>query len=451
MITALAASEDLDLHHIARVQYDRAVPFAEELAGWRGIAQWLFEPERIVEVVLPVEMDDGYVHIFRGYRVLHSDVRGPGKGGIRFHPSTGRSEVEALATWMTWKCALVDVPFGGAKGGVDCDPREMSIREKERLTRRFTVALGDLIGPHTDIPAPDLYTDAQTMSWIYDTFSVMHPGQSNLPVVTGKPVSLGGLPARAGATAQGAFFVAEHILELGGAPGLEISGARVVIQGFGAAGRHAAHLFHEAGSVIVGVSDSQGGVYSETGLDPIRLGRHKDATGTVLGFDDTVEVTSTGVLEAPCDILIPAAIENQITRENAEHVTARVVVEAANGPVTPGADDILVGRGVKVIPDILANAGGVVVSYFEWAQNIENQRWEDTKVNDQLRRKMRRATEVVLTKRASLAESIDMYRKRWARVRPDDPEIPLPDLRTAATTVAVQRCREAALQRGVWP
>ncbi len=451
MTTAVAVFEDLDLHHIARTQYERAIPFADDLVGWRGIAQWLFEPERIVEVVLPVQMDDGFVHIFRGYRVLHSDVRGPGKGGIRFHPDTGRSEVEALATWMTWKCALVDVPFGGAKGGVDCDPRSMSAREKERLTRRFTAALGDLIGPHTDIPAPDLYTDAQTMSWIYDTYSMMHKGHSNLPVVTGKPVSLGGLAARPGATAQGLFFVTEHFLELGGAPGLEPAGARVAIQGFGSAGRHAAHLFHEAGALIVGVSDSRGGVYSEKGIDPSRLGRYKDATGSVTGFNGTVDVTPAGVLEVECDILIPAALENQVTAQNADRVQARLVVEAANGPITPAADDILVERGIKVVPDTLANAGGVVVSYFEWAQNIESQRWEDTVVIEQLRRKMRRATEVVLTKRASLAESIDMYRERWAAVRPDDPEIPVPDLRTAATTVAVQRCREAALQRGVWP
>lgn len=445
------ATEDLDLHHIARAQFDRASPFVDELNGWRGISQWLFEPDQVIEVTLPVEMDDGYVHIFRGYRVLHSTVRGPGKGGIRFHPEAGRAEVEALATWMTWKCALVDIPFGGAKGGVVCDPRSLSKREKERITRRFTVALGDLIGPHTDIPAPDLYTDSQTMAWIYDTYSITHPGQPNLPVVTGKPVSLGGLAARAGATAQGAFLAASHFLELGGVPGLDVEGARVSIQGFGAAGRAAAHFFHDAGAVVVAVSDSRGGVFREKGLDVNHLGRHKDETGSVAGFNGSQALEPTAVLEVPCDILIPAALETQITTDNAGRVDARLVVEAANGPVTPQADVILAERGVKVLPDILANAGGVVVSYFEWAQNIENQQWDDATVHDGLRQRMHRATEMVLTKRAAMAESIGFYRERWAAALPDAPPPPVPDLRTAAQVVAVQRCRDAALQRGVWP
>ena len=451
MTTAPAVEEDLDLHHIARTQFDLAVPFAPVLEGWRGIADWLFEPERIVEVTLPVEMDDGFVHLFRGYRVLHSSVRGPAKGGIRFHPDAGQAEVEALATWMTWKCALVDVPFGGAKGGVVCDPRAMSMREKERITRRFTAALGDMIGPHTDIPAPDLYTDAQTMAWMYDTYSMMHAGEPSLPVVTGKPVELGGLPARAGATALGAFLVTEHVLELGIIPGLEMKGATVAVQGFGGAGRYAAEFFHDAGAVIVAVSDSRGGVYSAKGLDPIRLGRHKDETGSVVGYNGGEAVSSTAVLEVPCDILVPAALENQITAVNADRVNARLVVEAANGPTTPSADEILAANGVKVVPDILANAGGVVVSYFEWAQNIENQQWEDVMVTEQLRRKMRRATEVVLAKRSSMVESIEMYRERWANTMPDWPALPKPDLRTAATVVAVQRVREATVQRGVWP
>ncbi len=452
MTAAPVLVEDRDLHQIAKIQFDRAAPYTEVVDGWRGMAQWLFQPERIVEVVLPVRADDGYVHIFRGYRVLHSSVRGPGKGGIRFHPDAGPAEVKALATWMTWKCALLDVPFGGAKGGVACNPQLLSKGEKERLTRRFTAALGEAIGPHTDIPAPDLYTDSQTMAWMYDTYSMMHPGEANLPIVTGKPVSLGGVTGRASATAQGGFYVTEHYLEMGGLPGISsLEGARVAIQGFGNAGRYAANLFHEAGALIVGLSDSQGGIYHETGLDPGLVGRHKDLTGSVIGIEDTVALPPMGVLEVDCDILIPAAIETQLTAENAPRVQAALVVELANGPTTPEADDILTSRSIRVLPDILANAGGVVVSYFEWAQNIENQQWDDAKVASELRRRMRRATERVVARRAALIDGIEMYRNRWHEMRPNYPELPLPNLRTAATAVAVQTCREAAAQRGVWP
>ncbi len=444
--------EDLDLHRMAKVQFDRAAPYTEVVDGWRGMAQWLFEPERIVEVVLPVRSDDGYVHIYRGYRVLHSTVRGPGKGGIRFHPEAGVEEVKALATWMTWKCTLVDVPFGGAKGGVRCDPHLLSQGEKERLTRRFTAALGDTIGPHTDIPAPDLYTDAQTMAWIYDTYSMMHPGSANLPVVTGKPMALGGLAGRAAATAQGGFYVTQRYLEIAGLPGLgSLDGARIAIQGFGNAGRNAASLFHEAGALIVALSDSKGGIFDASGIDPGQAGRHKDATDSVIGLDGTEQLSPKELLEVDCDILVPAAIELQITANNAERIQAQLIVELANGPTTPRADDILAGRGIRLIPDILANAGGVVVSYFEWAQNIENQQWDDAAVGTQLRQRMHHATEVVVTRRAAMVDAFDSYRDRWQETMPEAPELPVPDLRTAATAVAVQACREAAAQRGVWP
>lgn len=452
MTAGNASAEDLNLHHIVKEQFERAVPFADELEGWRGIAQWLFEPDRIIEVTMPVRLDDGYVHIFRGYRVLHSIIRGPGKGGIRFHPEAGPDEVKALATWMSWKCALLDVPFGGAKGGVVCHPHRLSIGEKERITRRFTAALGDTIGPFTDIPAPDLYTDSQTMAWIYDTYAMMHPGEANLPVVTGKPVELGGIAARQGATAQGVLDVTEHFLEIGGMAGLDrLDGVTVVVQGFGNAGRHAARLFRDAGALVIGVSDSRGGVIDRHGLDVTAVERHKDDTGTVADWPDGESVPPGAVLEEPCDILIPAAVENQITTANADRIGAKLVVEAANGPVTPRADDLLAARGIKVIPDILANAGGVVVSYFEWAQNIENQRWEDSDVLDKLRRRMQRATEVVVTKRIAMSEGIDSYRARWSHAADDGRPIVAPDLRTAAQTVAIQRCRDAALQRGVWP
>jgi glutamate dehydrogenase (NAD(P)+) len=452
MTAPTMVSEDLNLHHIAKTQFDRAAPFTKEVNGWKGLAQWLFAPERIVEVTLPIRRDDGYVYMYRGYRVLHSSVRGPGKGGVRFHPEAGVDEVKALATWMTWKSALVDIPFGGAKGGIVCDPRDLSMAEKERLTRRFVAALGENIGPHTDIPAPDLYTDSQTMAWMYDTYAMMHGGENNLPIVTGKPVDLGGLPARAGATAQGGFWVLDHFFEMGGVPGItSLDGVRMAIQGFGNAGRHAATLFHEAGAMIVGLSDSQGGIANPDGLDPMVVGRHKDATGSVVGAPGSQPLPPAGVLELDCDVLVPAAIECQIGAHNADRIQARVVLELANGPTTPMADDILYERGIKVIPDILANAGGVVVSYFEWAQNIESQQWDNATVASQLRHRMRRATETVVTRRASMLDSIETYRDRWHQVMPGERPLPMPDLRTAATTVAVQICRDATEQRGVWP
>lgn len=444
--------EDLNPHRIARQQFDRSAPFVDDLADWEGLSDFLFEPEHILEVALPVLMDNRSVKMFTGYRVLHSSIRGPGKGGIRFYPTAGKEEVMALATWMTWKCALLDIPFGGAKGGIAVDARALSRREKEHLTRRYTVALGDTIGPFTDVPAPDVYTDAQTMAWIFDTYQMMHPGQGNLPVVTGKPLELGGSVGRDAATAQGLFHVTERFLELGGVPDLsEIRGARVSIQGFGNAGRHAARLFHEAGATIVGLSDSRGGIYNPDGLTPDSVGRHKDETGTLAGFSGAETLGFQDVLEVPCDILVPAAVENMITTENAERIDAKLVAEAANGPTTPGADDILCGQGIHVLPDILANAGGVVVSYFEWAQNLSNQQWDEAEVAEKLRKKMYRATDLVVARRAELLESLPTYRERWAADHAADPELPEPDYRMTALTVAVKRCQAAALQRGIWP
>lgn len=452
MSTSVVEQEDLNPHHIARQQFELAVPYIRQLEGWRGMAEWLFEPDRAVSLYMPVVMDDGYVHVFRGYRVLHNDTRGPGKGGIRFHPNVDEDEVKALATWMSWKCALVDVPFGGAKGGVECDPRVMSIDEKRRVTRRFIASLGDNIGPHTDIPAPDLYTDAQTMAWIYDTYAMLHPGENNLPVVTGKPLDLGGIPGRADATARGSMYCIEHYLDVGGLPGTQsLAEVTVAIQGFGNAGRHAAKLYRDAGATIVGVSDTKGGAHNPDGLDIDKVEAHKDETGSVVGAPQTEKLGPREVLEVPCDVLIPAALENQITAENAGRVQARLIVEAANGPVTPTADRILAERDIRVLPDILANAGGVVVSYFEWVQNLENAQWEEHEVHDKLRKKMYRATEHVVTERVSLSESFDYYEKRWRERRPDAPPLVKPDLRIAAYKIALERCRTAAEQRGVWP
>ncbi|HDK46275.1 MAG TPA: Glu/Leu/Phe/Val dehydrogenase, partial [Actinobacteria bacterium] len=373
--------EDLNPNHIARHQFEQVIPYIRELAESPGLTEWLFEPEQSVNVTLPIRMDDGHIEVFYGYRVLNSAVRGPGKGGIRFHPQVSEDEVRALAAWMTLKCALVDIPFGGAKGGVQVDPRKISQHEKASITRRFIAALGSNIGPYTDIPAPDVYTDAQTMAWIFDTYSMMHPGQNNRPVVTGKPLDLGGSLGRPTATAQGALFVTERFLHLGGRPDLpSLEGATVAIQGFGNAGRNAAILFEKAGATIVAVSDTKGGIFDPNGLDVARVEEHKDRTASVVELDGTKALAPLEVLEVPCDILIPAALENQITAANADRINAKVLVEAANGPTTPAADAVLAAKGIPVLPDILANAGGVVVSYYEWVQNIEDQQWDEEEV-----------------------------------------------------------------------
>lgn len=450
-MTASARVEDLNPNHIARQQFEQVIPYIEELAESPGLAEWLFEPEQTVKVTLPVRRDSGEIEVFYGYRVLNSAVRGPGKGGIRFHPQVNEDEVRALAAWMTLKCALVDIPFGGAKGGVAVDPRKISTREKASITRRFISALGSNIGPYTDIPAPDVYTDAQTMAWIFDTYSMMHPGQNNRPVVTGKPLDLGGSLGRATATAQGALFVTERFVELGQVSELStLKGATVAIQGFGNAGRNAAILFEQAGATIVAVSDSQGGVWDPNGIDVSHIEEHKDATGSVVGLAGTKELKHLEVLEVPCDILIPAALENQITGANAARIDTKVVVEAANGPTTPTADRILFEKGIPVLPDILANAGGVVVSYYEWVQNIEDQQWDAEEVHRKLRKKMYRATDKVVSTLADAIEHLPETRETWMA---DHPEavIPDPNLRTASYIVAAGRCARAASERGIWP
>jgi glutamate dehydrogenase (NAD(P)+) len=445
-------TEDLDLFHIAKRQFDRAAPFVHPLEGWRGVAEWLFVPEQTIRVSIPVVLDDGYVHTFFGYRVMHNNVRGPGKGGFRFHPSVDENEIKALAAWMTWKGALTDIPFGGAKGGVACDPKKLSTSEKRRITRRYIAALGDNLGPHTDVPAPDLYTDSQTMAWVYDTYSMMHPGQNNLPVVTGKPLDLGGSEGRATATAQGLFYVFEHLLSLGTFPDLDsLDGLDVAVQGFGNAGRNAARIFHAAGARIVALSDSRGGIFDPNGLSVADVEKHKDETGSVVDLPGVKRLESGEVLEVPCDVLIPAAMELQITTANAARVQARVIVEAANGPTTPEANDILTERGIMVVPDILSASGGVVVSYFEWMQNLANEQWSEPEVNNRLMKKMIKATDSMMTTRMEMLDRLDEYRSDWAKAQPDDPPLPRPTLRTAAHVVAVRRCRRAMEQRGVWP
>jgi len=447
-----APQEELNLHRIARIQFDQVRPYLREIDDYEGLADFLFRPERLVEVVLPVLMDDGAIATFTGYRVLHSSIRGPGKGGIRFHPNVDQDEVQALAFWMTMKCALAYVPFGGAKGGVQCDPHALSLNEKSRLTRRFIAALGENIGPYTDIPAPDVYTDAQTMAWIYDTFEMMHPGDNNKPVVTGKPIELGGSPGRDAATAQGCLYATEHFLELGGLPGVaDLSGATVAVQGFGNAGRNAARLFAASGAVVVGVSDSRGGIYDPGGLPMAAVCQHKDTTGSVIEFPGAKTLEHQEVLEVPCDILIPAALENQITLENVDRIETQLIVEAANGPITPAADRVLADRGIHVLPDILANAGGVVVSYYEWVQNLENHQWDEHEVLEKLRKKMRRATERVVLSRAALMERHEDAAAAYAARHGPGTEVPPPDLRIAAYVVAMDLTARSALQRGIWP
>ncbi|MFQ5528441.1 MAG: Glu/Leu/Phe/Val dehydrogenase [Thermoanaerobaculia bacterium] len=438
--TVQSTPEELNPFRIAQIQFGNAVQYLPELGP--GLVDFLKRPNRTVMVEFPIETARGRVKNFVGYRVLHSNIRGPGKGGIRYHPDVTADEMRALASWMTWKCAVVDVPFGGAKGGVVCKPKRLSRKDRRRITRRFIAELGDLIGPHTDVPAPDVNTNAETMAWIYDTYSILHPGANNLPVVTGKPVNIGGSLGRREATARGSLFVAERALERGVVKGMKsVKGRRVAIQGFGNAGSIAAELYSEAGATIVALGDSQGGIYRERGLDVEGAKRRKQKTGSVVGTRGTRKLTNEQLLAIPCDILIPAALENQIRADNAGHVRARLIVEAANGPTTPLADEILFARGIPVLPDILANAGGVTVSFYEWVQNVENEQWDEDKVNRRLQRKMVRAADAVLD------EQERINREQKACGNPLGPV----DLRKAAFVLAIRRVAEVAMDRGIWP
>jgi glutamate dehydrogenase/leucine dehydrogenase len=370
-------------------------------------------------------MDNGQLRVFTGFRVQHNIARGPAKGGIRYHPNVTLDEVKALAAWMTWKTATVNIPYGGGKGGVICDPKKMSKAELERMTRRFASEILPIIGPDRDIPAPDVYTDAQTMAWIMDTYS-MTVGHSSLGVVTGKPVSLGGSEGRNEATARGCLFVTEEACKSRKIP---LRGATVAIQGFGNAGSIAARLFFEKKAKVVAVSDSRGGVYNSRGIDPIKAIRYKERAGTVVGMPGTSRISNDELLALKCDILIPAALENVITLDNADQIKAKIVAEAANGPTTPRADEILARKGIFLLPDILANAGGVTVSYFEWAQNLQGFFWKEDQVNAQLQGVMQKA----------YADVYEMSRKYRVHMR------------TAAYILAVGRVSEATLVRGLFP
>jgi glutamate dehydrogenase (NAD(P)+) len=415
-------SFDEDPYQIAQQQFDEA---AEHLGLDTGMRDILRSINRELTVNFPVYLDDGSLRVFTGYRVQHNLARGPAKGGIRYHPQVSLNEVRALSMWMTWKCAVVNIPYGGAKGAVQCNPKVMSDRELERLTRRYTSEIAILLGPESDIPAPDVYTNARIMGWIMDTYS-MHKGYSVPGVVTGKPLSIGGSVGRADATGRGCVAV---ITAAARQRGLSLEGATVAIQGFGNAGTAAARILAERGCHVIAVSDSQGGVYQPRGLDVASLLQYKADTGSVTGFPQSEALTSEESLEVPCDILIPAAMENQITARNAARLRPKIIAEAANGPTTPAADKILQDRGILILPDILANAGGVVVSYFEWVQNLQSLFWKEPQVHAQLQEIMETAFEAV----RDVAE-----RQRVG-------------MRTAAQMLAVQRVVQATLDRGVYP
>jgi glutamate dehydrogenase (NAD(P)+) len=393
-----------------------------------GMIEVLAYPKRELTVHFPVRMDDGSTRVFTGYRVQHNDARGPVKGGLRYSSQVGLDDVRALAMWMTWKCAVVNLPYGGAKGGIIVDPRSLSDGELERLTRRYTTEIGIVIGPERDIPAPDMGTDARVMAWMMDTFS-MHHGYSIPAVVTGKPVDIGGSQGRLEATGRGVLYMTQEACRLRGVP---LPGATVAVQGFGNVGGVTARLLTQAGAKVVAVSDSRGGVYRETGLDIEALYAGRQAGGFLDRADlgpDHREVGNAELLELPVDILIPAALEGQITELNASRIRAGMIVEAANGPVTAGADAILAERDICLVPDILANAGGVVVSYFEWVQDLQSFFWDEVEVNQRLQRIMTKAFADV----SAVAQSRDLR------------------LREAAYVVALNRVVEAIRLRGLYP
>ncbi len=409
--------------------YDVAVAQFDEAADRLGLSQAmraiLRKPKRELIVNFPVRKDNGDVEMFTGYRVQHNINRGPAKGGIRFSPEVSLDEVRALAMWMTWKCAVVGIPFGGAKGGVICDPHKLSRAELERLSRRYATEISILIGPNSDIPAPDMNTNPQIMAWMMDTFS-MHQGYSVPAVITGKPLAIGGSEGRLEATALGVKVVTREAI-LG--QGMYPADTTVVVQGFGNVGSISARLLHEMGCKVVGLSDINGGVYNANGIDVHKAMHHSKEHGTLRDMPNTEPVTNAELLELPCDVLIPAALENQLTARNAPRVKARLVIEAANGPTTPDADRIFSDRGIVVVPDILANAGGVTVSYFEWVQDLQRFFWAENEINDRLETLMLRSYRAVVQK----AKEQDST------------------LRMGAYLLAVARVAEATEIRGIYP
>ncbi len=408
--------------HNAQRQFDEAAALLGLDPALRVV---LREVKRQLIVSFPVKMDDGSVRMFEGYRVQHNVARGPAKGGIRYHQNVSLDEVKALAMWMTWKCAIAGLPFGGAKGGVIVDPKKLSVGELERLTRRYASEISLVIGPESDIPAPDVNTTPKVMAWIMDTVSMEH-GFSVPAVVTGKPISVGGSQGRNAATGRGCMMVAlEACKKLGMTP----KGTTVAIEGFGNAGSIAGRLMQEKGFTICAVSDTGGAVYAPGGLDVMKAIAHKAKTGSVAGLAGTTAITDAELLELPVDVLIPAALENQITGDNAPNIKAKLILEAANGPITPDGDEILERRGITVVPDVVANAGGVTVSYFEWVQDLQSFFWDEDEINARLEKVMHKA-----------------FTDAWDKAQEHKVS-----LRHGAYFLAIERVAEASLDRGIYP
>ena len=391
-----------------------------------GIHKILAKPKRVLTVSLPVKMDDGRIEVFTGFRSQHNDARGPFKGGIRYHPQVTIEEVMALSMWMTWKCAVVGIPLGGGKGGIICNPKNMSTSELERMTRRYAYAISDIIGPYTDIPAPDVYTGGQEMSWIMDTYSTLKGNRGEPGLITGKPLPIGGSLGRTEATGRGLSFT---VREAAKKQNINMNEAVVVVQGFGNAGQFAAQLVEEQGAKIIAVSDTQGAIINKNGFKANELIKYKLEKKSIRGFPGATEINNDELLTTECTILIPAALENQITKENATRIKTKIVAEAANGPTTPEADKILYENNILVIPDVLANSGGVTVSYFEWLQNLRREYWSEDEVNNRL--------DVIMTK--AFGEVYDAHQKYNT------------NMRTASIALAVNRVAEAIKLRGIWP
>jgi glutamate dehydrogenase (NAD(P)+) len=413
----------IDPFEVALEQLDEA---AKLIKLDNGLHQILAHPKRVLIVSIPVRLDNNEIRVFTGFRSQHNDARGPYKGGIRYHPQVTIEEVKALSMWMTWKCAIADIPYGGGKGGVICNPKQMSDLELERMTRRYAYAIADIIGPHTDIPAPDVYTGGKEMAWIMDTYSALKGNYVQPEVITGKPLAIGGSLGRTEATGRGlSFTVREAATKLK----LNMHTATVAVQGFGNAGQFAAQFLEEQGAKVIAVSDSKGGVYNKNGIQIGALRKHKEKKGSVVGFPESKLITNEEVLETDCTLLIPAALENQITKKNAPKISAKIVAEAANGPTTPEADDILYKNKTLVIPDVLANGGGVTVSYFEWLQNLRRESWSENQVNEMLDKNITRAFSDVYT-------THDKYQV---------------NMRKASTVLAINRVVDAIKIRGLWP
>jgi glutamate dehydrogenase (NAD(P)+) len=413
----------LNPFEIALKQLDEAAKLINLESGMREV---LANPKRVLTVSLPVKMDNGKIRVFTGFRSQHNDARGPFKGGIRYHPQVTVEEVKALSMWMTWKCAIADIPYGGGKGGIICNPKEMSEIELERLTRRYAYSIADIIGPRTDIPAPDVYTGGKEMAWIMDTYSALKGNFGQPEIITGKPLSIGGSLGRTEATGRGlTFTVREAAKKLA----VDLKQATVAIQGFGNAGQYAGQLLEDQGAKIVAVSDSRAAVFNKNGLNVEGLRNHKEKNGSVVGFPEAKAISGEEILETECTILIPAALENQITQKNASRISAKIVAEAANGPTTPQADETLFKNKILLIPDILANGGGVTVSYFEWLQNLRREYWTESDVNERLDKNISKA----------FADVYNTHEKHGV------------NMRKASTLLAIEKVAEATRIRGLWP